>query len=83
MARAALGLSVDDLARESGVPGPAITDLEAGKTGKGDVVSALNIYFATHGIELIDDDGVRARTAAAGGFIPVDQLTTANDGGVS
>jgi transcriptional regulator with XRE-family HTH domain len=83
MARAALGLSVEDLARGAGVDAGAVTALENGATVEGDALSALNIYFATHGIQLIDEDGVRARSSSAGDYVTVDKLTTVNDGGIS
>lgn len=83
MARAALGLSVDDLAKAAGVDGPAIAALEGGREVKGDVASALNLFLSTHGIELIDGDGVRARAASARDYVPIGDVTTENDGGIS
>jgi transcriptional regulator with XRE-family HTH domain len=83
MARAALGLSADDLARQAGVDGAAVTALESGGAVEGDVVSALNLFLSTHGIELIEGDGVRARASSAGDFVPIDGVTTGNDGGIS
>ena len=83
MARAALGLSPDDLAAQAGVEAADITALESGREVKGDVVSALNLFLATHGIELIDGDGVRARSSGAADFVPIDSVTTDNDGGIS
>jgi transcriptional regulator with XRE-family HTH domain len=83
MARAALGLSPDDLARQAGVKGSEVAALEEGQDVEGDVVSALNLFLSTHGIELIDRDGVRARASSAGDFVPIEGVTTENDGGIS
>ena len=83
MARAALGLSPDDLAKQAGVDGAAVTALEGGREVEGDVLSALNLFLSTHGIELIEGDGVRARASSAGDFVPIGDVTTANDGGIS
>ena len=83
MARAALGLSTDDLARAAGVDGAAIVALEDGRQVKGDVTSALNLFLSTHGIELIEGDGVRARASSAKDYVPIESVTTDNDGGIS
>jgi DNA-binding XRE family transcriptional regulator len=83
MARAALGLSAGDLARDAGVDAEAVTTLENGGTIEGDALSALNLYLSTHGIQLIDGDGVRAGSSGANDFVTVDKLTTDNDDGIS
>lgn len=80
MARAALGLSVDELAAQAGIAVDALDQLEAGDIEPA-VVQGLSLFFASHGIELIDGDGVRAKSAQAKDFVTVDQLTTGNDGG--
>lgn len=83
MARAALGLSPDDFAKQAGVDGSAVTALESGQEVEGDVVSALNLFLSTHGIELIEGDGVRAHASGAGDYVPIGDVTTENDGGIS
>ena len=83
MARAALGLSADDLAKAAGVEGSAIAALEDGREVQGDVTSALNLFLSTHGIELIEGDGVRARASSANDYVPIENVTTENDGGIS
>lgn len=83
MARAALGLSPEDLGRQAGVDGAAVAALEGGREVEGDVLSALNLFLSTRGIELIEGDGVRARASAAGDFVPIEEVTTENDGGIS
>ena len=81
MARAALGLSVEDLARLAGVSAPALASLESGGAAEPVVTQGLGLFFASNGIELIDSDGVRAKASQASDFVTVDKLTTENDGG--
>ncbi|MDX7953338.1 helix-turn-helix domain-containing protein [Lichenihabitans sp. Uapishka_5] len=83
MARAALGLTLEQLAQQAGVDGVAIQTFEAGGTVEGAVTSALNLFLATHGIELIEGDGVRARASSAKDYVPINQVTTDTDGGIS
>ena len=83
MARAALGLSPDDLARQAGLDAADIEAVESGREAGGDVLSALNLFLSTHGIELIAGDGVRAHASSAGDFVPIGDVTTENDGGIS
>ena len=83
MARAALGLSLDDLARQAGVEGSAVAALESGREVEGDTISALNLFLSAQGIELIEGDGVRAHASSTGDFVPIDHVTTENDGGIS
>jgi transcriptional regulator with XRE-family HTH domain len=81
MARAALGLSIDELAKQAGVSAPALAALEQGGGAEPQTTQGLSLYFAANGIELIDSDGVRAQARQAAEFVTVDQLTTGNDGG--
>lgn len=81
MARAALDLSVEDLARYAGVAPSRLTEFEAGRSAEPSVTQGLGLFFAAHGIELIDSDGVRAKQRETADFVTVDQLTTGNDGG--
>lgn len=81
MARAALGLSVDDLARQAGVSPQDLGALESGSGFDPATTQGLGLFFAAHGIELIDADGVRAKPPESKESITVDKLTTDNDGG--
>ena len=81
MARAALKLSPEELAKEAHVSAAGVQALEDGGEAEGEIAQSLNLFFATHGIELIDGDGVRARRANTAAAVTVDQLTTGNDGG--
>ncbi len=81
MARAALGLSLEELAKHAGVSTPALAALEQGGGAEPETTQGLSLFFAANGIELIDSDGVRAQPREAAQFVTVDDLTTANDGG--
>ena len=81
MARAALGLSLDDLARQTGMSTEALAELERGVGGAPETTQGLSLFFASHGIELVDGDGVRATSGEAANSVTVDRLTTGNDGG--
>ena len=81
MARAALGLSAEDLARAAGVSPGVVAQLEGGSSAEPEVMQSLNLFLASHGVELIDSDGVRAKQAQTKEFVTVDKLTTDNDGG--
>lgn len=81
MARAALGLSVDELAQHAGIPAEALGELERGGVGNPVATQGLGLFFAANGIELIDSDGVRAKAREGADFVTVDKLTTDNDGG--
>ena len=81
MARAALGLSAEDLARAAGVSPGAVAQLEGGSSAEPEVMQSLNLFLASHGVELIDSDGVRAKQGQSEEFVTVDKLTTDNDGG--
>lgn len=81
MARAALGLSVDELASKAGVKESNVARLEKGSSVDPTTLSALNLFLSAQGIELIDSDGVRAKTKPGTEFVTVDALTADNDGG--
>ena len=81
MARAALGLSRDELATHAGVPTAALEALEDGGGGEAETMQGLSLFFAANGIELIDSDAVRAQPRGAARSVTVDRLTTDNDGG--
>ena len=80
MARAALDLSPADLAGQAGVDVNVVEALEQGSTGSEDAIQALHLFLSSHGIELIGDDGVRAKGNGAA-HVTVEELTTENDGG--
>ena len=81
MARAALGLSVEDLAKRAGIPAREVTALEDGGALAPEATQGLSLFFAASGIELIDGDGVRAKPRETAESVPVEELTTGNDGG--
>ena len=81
MARAALGLTVEELATKAGLAPSAIEEAEGGKSGDQETFRLLNLFFSANGIELIDSDGVRSKPQPGKDFVTVDQLTTDNDGG--
>lgn len=81
MARAALGLSVDDLAQRAGISADAVGRLEGGDAAEPEASQGLSLFFASHGIELIDSDGVRAKQPETRDAVAVEDLTTGNDGG--
>jgi transcriptional regulator with XRE-family HTH domain len=81
MARAALELSRDELAKHAGISAAALAALEGGGGAEPETTQGLSLFFAANGIELIDSDAVRAQPPEAAQFVTVDQLTTDNDGG--
>ena len=81
MARAALGLSNEELAKRAGVSAEHLSGLEAGHAADPAVTQGLGLFFAANGIELIDSDGVRAKPRETADYVTVDNLTTGNDGG--
>ena len=82
MARAALALTVEDLAGKAGVSVEAVRAQEAGQTG-GDAAGAarLRATLEAAGVTWLDDDGVRLRPTGTGaaGTVPVEELNSAND----
>lgn len=80
MARAALGISVEQLARESVVPEDAVLALEGG-AGQPDAAAKLRATFEGAGVEFLGEDGVRfhERAPAAAGTVPLEDLSSAND----
>lgn len=81
MARAALDLSVENLAREASVPAADVRELEEGGMPGPEALHSLSLFFAASGIELIDSDGVRAKPRETADAVSVEDLTTGNDGG--
>ena len=79
MARAALDLSVDQLAAKAGVSHVEIARLEDGTDGTGEVTERVRAIFETAGIQWIDDDGVRFTGPPNDETIALDALSSAND----
>lgn len=81
MARAALGLSAQELAKQAGISAEAVDQIEGGDAAEPEATQGLSLFFASQGIELIDGDGVRAKTPETRDSVTVEDLTTGNDGG--
>ena len=84
MARAALDLSIDQLAARAGVSHVDIARLEDGTDGDDSHTARVRAVLESEGIVWIDEDGVRfTGDHAADAAVPVEELTTGNDGGIS
>lgn len=83
MARAALDLSVEQLAGRAGLSASDVAMIERGAAPQGTSAERLRATFEAAGIEWIDDDGVRYRGPSADEAISIDRLTTDNDSGAS
>jgi predicted transcriptional regulator len=83
MARAALDLSIDQLASRAGVSEHDIIQLEDENSGAVDHAGRVRATLENAGIEWIDDNGVRFIGKAASAAVPVEELTTGNDDGIS
>ena len=83
MARAALDLTIDQLAAKAGLSHVDIARLEEGVDGDDAHTEQVKSVLQAGGIELIEDNGVRFIGDAAAASVPVEELTTDNDGGVS
>ena len=79
MARAALDMSIDQLAEIAGLSHVDVARLESGEGGDAGLLGRLRAVFEEHGIELIEEDAVRARTTPSAEVIPLEQLNSAND----
>lgn len=79
MARAALDLSVDALAALAGLSHVDIGRLESGESGDETSTGRLRAVFEERGIEFIEGDAVRARTAPSAAIVPLDDLNSEND----
>ena len=80
MARAALGLTVEDLASRAAVQSDVVEMLERG-TGRPDASAKLRTTLESAGVEFLGEDGARLRDShyAAGNTVPLEQLSSAND----
>lgn len=79
MARAALALSVDDLASLAGLSHVEIGRLESGENGEAGVTGRLRAVFEERGIEFIDEDTVKATSSPKAETVPLDELNSEND----
>ena len=90
MARAALELDVEDLARLARVSSEAVLSLERGKGIDPSMVGAVQRALEAAGIIFLADGesthggaGVRLRSDPANGYIEPEDLSADNDGGIS
>lgn len=80
MARAALDLSVDQLASKAGISHVEVQQLETGGGVGGEIETKARAALEAEGIEWIEDDGVRFKGTGAGAVtIPLGQLNSYND----
>lgn len=80
MARAALDLSVDQMASKAGISHLEVQQLESGGAVGGEVEGKARAALEAEGIEWLDEDGVRFTGVAAGGAtVPLDKLNSYND----
>lgn len=79
MARAALDLSVDQLAARAGVSHVEIARLEDGADGTGEATERVRAVFEAAGIQWIDEDGVRFTSPPNEATIALEALSSAND----
>ena len=79
MARAALGMTADELSREAGVSSQDVAQLEQGGQ-EGAASAKLRATFEGAGIAFLDGDGVRydARSGAASS-VPLEEMNSYND----
>ncbi len=81
MARAAVQLTVEELARKGRVPAAAIVAIESGD-GPPDPVALAGLRgtFQALGVSLVGEDGVTFAEGRYGaGTVPLDALNSAND----
>ncbi len=83
MARAALKLSVRDLAAAAKVSPNTVTRVEAGLPVNNSTAAAIRAALEAAGVEFIAENGggagVRLRKTRVGGSIPPDELNTSNN----
>jgi transcriptional regulator with XRE-family HTH domain len=83
MARAALKMSVRDLAAAAKVSPNTVTRVEAGLPVNNSTVAAIRAALEAAGVIFIDANGggpgVRLGKSSAGGSIPPDDLNASND----
>ncbi|SDR49538.1 Helix-turn-helix domain-containing protein [Rhizobiales bacterium GAS113] len=79
MARAALKMSVRDLAAAAGVSPNTITRIEAGLPSNSSTVSAVRRALEAAGVEFTNGGQPGVRLRGPGGTIAADQLNASND----
>ena len=79
MARAALDLSIDQLASKAGISHMDVTALESGGAVGGEAETKARVALEADGIQWIDDDGVRFTGAPASDVIATENLNSSND----
>ena len=81
MARAALKMSVRDLAAVAKVSPNTITRIEADLPSNNSTVAAIRRALEAAGVEFTDggQPGVRLKARNPGGTIPADELNASND----
>ncbi len=79
MARAALELSVDQLASKAGISHVDVQALESGGSVGGEVEQKAKVALESGGIEWIDADGVRFVGAIGSATIATENLNSYND----
>ncbi len=80
MARAALDLSVDQMASKAGISHLDVQQLESGGAVGSDVEGKARAALEAEGIEWLDEDGVRFKGLASSGVtVPLDKLNSYND----
>lgn len=79
MARAALALSVDDLASLAGLSHVEIGRLESGENGDVGLAGRLRAVFEERGIAFIDQDTVKASYPSEANTVPLENLNSEND----
>ena len=80
MARAALALTVGQLASRAALQVEAVEMIERG-TGRPDAAAKLRTTLESAGVEFLGEDGVRfhAESLGAAQTVPLEQLNSAND----
>ena len=80
MARAALGFTVERLAKDAVIPPQAITAMEQGN-GEPEAAAKLRATFEVAGVTFLGEDGVTFRDGRpdAARTVPLEDLNAAND----
>lgn len=79
MGRAALDLSIDQLAAKAGVSHAEVQRVETGASAEPRVLDLIRTALESAGIEWVGQDGVRYTGQNGDGTIPVEQLNSYND----
>lgn len=79
MARAALDLSIDQLASKAGISHMDVIGLESGSGVGSEAETKARVALETDGIQWIDEDGVRFTGVQRSGIIATENLNSYND----